>query len=142
MLAKREEEEEEDDDDDDGDYDEEKEVFLVMFSSSQLYVVPCVIHDHHHSAAKKKKKGCLARFCSQLITYYLLPVSSLAFGFFLVGFFWKFVKELIGCSGDGNGSIFLCLYLQIEESKSTVTNKQQTKCVGAGLRCTLQLKKG
>jgi len=133
MLAKREEEEEEEeeDDDDDGgdDDDEEKEGFLVMFSSSQLYVVPCVIHDHHHSAAaKKKKKGCLARFCSQLITYYLLPASSLFTGLWvlLVGFFWKFVKELIGCSGDGNGSIFLCLYLQIEESKSTVTNNKQS----------------
>lgn len=89
--------------------------------SSQLYVVPCVIHDHHHSAVaakKKKKKGCLARFCSQLI--YFLPASGL-FAFlwvFLVGLFWKFVKELIGCSGNGNCSIFLCLYLQIEEAKA------------------------
>jgi len=110
MLAKRVEEEEEDDDDEEG--EEEKEVLLIMFSS-QLYVVPCVIHEHHHSAAKGKKKKRVAwqGFVANLFTYYLLPVSLLPFGIFLVGLFWKFVKELIGCSGDGNCSIFFVFVL-------------------------------
>ncbi len=105
MLAKRVEEEEEDDDDEEG--EEEKEVLLIMFSS-QLYVVPCVIHEHHHSAAKGKKKKRVSwqGFVAKFFNYYMIP-----FGIFLVGLFWKFVKELIGCSGDGNCSIFFVFVL-------------------------------
>jgi hypothetical protein len=99
MLGKREEEE---DDDDDG--DEEKEAFLIMFSS-QLYIVPCVIHDHHHSAAaaKKKKRVVWQGFVANLLLITCFQSLHCPLGF-LVGFFWKFVKELIGCSGDGNCS--------------------------------------